>query len=41
MQVVLNFVINMTMGLIGALMAFVYYLWGMVVLYKASFFGGT
>jgi len=40
MRVVLNFVINMTMGLIGALMAFVYYLWGMVVLYKASFFGG-
>jgi len=39
-RIVLNFVINMTLGLIGALLAFFYYLWGMVLLYKASFLGG-
>jgi len=40
MRVIMNFAINCTFGLIGALLAFMYYLWGMVIAYKASFFSG-
>lgn len=39
-RVILNFVINATMGMIGVVLAFIYYLYAMVIAYKASFFSG-
>eukprot|EP00040_Diaphanoeca_grandis_P020088 m.106632 g.106632 ORF g.106632 m.106632 type:complete len:306 (+) comp27739_c0_seq1:132-1049(+) len=39
-RVLLNFLINATMGLIGVVFAFIYYLYIMVFAYKASFLGG-
>ena len=35
-----NFAINATVGLIGVIFAFLYYLWGIVVAYQASMLSG-
>ena len=35
-----NFAINVTIGLIGVIIAFVFYLWEMVTLYQASLWSG-
>lgn len=39
-RVIINFVFNVTMGLIGAILAFMYYLYSMVLMYKASMASG-
>ena len=40
-RLALNFLVNVTFGLIGTVLAFLWYLWGMVVTYKAGLLSGA